>query len=297
MKVAYKLGVTDKEIEKLCDAVLKALGKGPLDPEQIRQATGNASRGLGEEGKKKRMTTNLPLALGKLQGIGEIRRVPMNGRLDQQRYHYTLWRPNPLSQFKLSREDSFVELARRFFRWIGPATLGEFKSFSGLGVIATNAAIEPLKLESAEKGSDRLMFEDDRERFVAFTPPAKPYDAFVSSPDAISALRRDVKMLLDQKDWDRKCFGEETMLNAGGLSDLPSHAILDRGRLIGLWEYDPRKKSIVWASFGIRDKALSIAVAQTGTYIREQLGDARSFSLDSPKSRAPRIEGIQAMQP
>src|SRR5215471_4949143 len=30
MKVASKLGVTDKEIDKLCDAVIKALEKGPL---------------------------------------------------------------------------------------------------------------------------------------------------------------------------------------------------------------------------------------------------------------------------
>src|SRR5579872_3222096 len=33
MKVAYKLGVTDKEIDKLCAAVVTALAKGPLDPE------------------------------------------------------------------------------------------------------------------------------------------------------------------------------------------------------------------------------------------------------------------------
>jgi hypothetical protein len=36
LKVAYKLGVTDREIAKLCDAVLKALGKGSLDPDEIR---------------------------------------------------------------------------------------------------------------------------------------------------------------------------------------------------------------------------------------------------------------------
>src|SRR5262245_11476929 len=67
MKVAYKLGVTDKEVDKLCDAVLKALAKGSLEPNQVREATGNASRSLGEEGKKKGITTTLPLALGKLQ--------------------------------------------------------------------------------------------------------------------------------------------------------------------------------------------------------------------------------------
>src|SRR5215472_786244 len=53
MTVAEKLGVTQREIAKLCDAVLRALENGPLDPEQIRAATGKASRNLGPEGKKK----------------------------------------------------------------------------------------------------------------------------------------------------------------------------------------------------------------------------------------------------
>src|SRR5438876_158772 len=101
MKLASKLGVTGKEIDRLCDAVLNALSKGPLDPDEIRGATGKASRSLGEEGKKKGLTTTLPLALGRLQACGQIRRLSMNGRLDHQRYRYTLWRPDPLAIFKL----------------------------------------------------------------------------------------------------------------------------------------------------------------------------------------------------
>src|SRR5262249_19623283 len=132
MKTASKLGVTEKEIDKLCDAVVKALAKGPLVPDAIRDATGNASRSLGEEGKKKGLTTTLPVALGKLQVVGEIRRIPVNGRLDQQRYQYTLWRPNPATHFKLSAEEAYVELAKRYFRWIGPATMSEFQQFAGL---------------------------------------------------------------------------------------------------------------------------------------------------------------------
>ena len=61
--LAKQLGVTDKEVDKLCDAVVRALSKGPLEPSQIREATGNASRSLGEDGKKKGITTTLPLAL------------------------------------------------------------------------------------------------------------------------------------------------------------------------------------------------------------------------------------------
>src|SRR5271163_1692124 len=104
IKTALKLGVTEKEIAKVCDAVLSALGKGPLDPDGLRAATGKAVRNLGPEGKKKGLTTTLPVALGQLQSTGDIRRVPTNGRFDQQRYQYALWRPNPLRSFKLSPE-------------------------------------------------------------------------------------------------------------------------------------------------------------------------------------------------
>ena len=47
MKTAVKLGVTEKEIDKLCDAVLAGLEKAPLDPDGLREATGKAVRNLG----------------------------------------------------------------------------------------------------------------------------------------------------------------------------------------------------------------------------------------------------------
>ena len=88
-------------------------------------------------------------------------------------------------------------------------------------------------------------------------------------------------------------FGDKGLQPLGLLSDLPSHAIVDRGRVVGLWEYDPSTESIVWSAFVEKDKALSDAVARMQTYVRDELGDARSFSLDSPKSRAPRIEALR----
>src|SRR5271170_3777501 len=42
MKAAIKLGVTQKEIAKLCDAVVAALEKGLLGTEELREATGKA---------------------------------------------------------------------------------------------------------------------------------------------------------------------------------------------------------------------------------------------------------------
>ena len=291
MKTAYKLGVTDKEVDRLCGAVVKALAAGPADPEEIRANTGSASRSLGEEGKKKGLTTTLPLALGKLQSSGDIRRVPMNGRLDQQRYRYALWRPNPLAKFKLFAEEIQVELARRYFSWTGPATVAEFQSFSALGVKAAKAAMEPLKLENI--GGDRWMLPGDRERLEGFQAPKQPQYALLAVLDGLSLVRRDLKSLIDPADLDRKVMSEKGFIPIGGVADLPSNGIFDRGRLVGLWEYDPSTESIAWSAFIPKNKDLEKAIARTEDYIRTQLGDARSFSLDSPKSRAPRIEALR----
>ena len=189
-KTATKLGVTDDEIERLCAAVNDALAsRGPLEPEAIRAATGNASRSLGEEGKKKGLTTTLPIALGRLQARGDIRRVPVNGRLDQQRYSYVRWTRPERSEGPTDRGDGdpFTTLARRFFAWHEPATIGEFQWFAGLGVKAAKAAVEPLGLVQAEQGSDRLLLPNDADAWRTFEPDGEgPSYALVSSLDPIT---------------------------------------------------------------------------------------------------------------
>ncbi|MGD1103335.1 MAG: crosslink repair DNA glycosylase YcaQ family protein [Terriglobia bacterium] len=294
MKVARKLGVTDAEVTRLCQAVLEALKEGPLDPDELRSATGGASRNLGEEGKKKGVTTTLPLALGRLQAEGEIRRIPTNGRLDQQHYRYALWRRNPLGSFHLSLEEAYTQLARFFFNWIGPATAAEFQAFAALGVKAAKAAIEPLKLRPLENGDERLMLPDRHEELRAFKAPKEPQYVLVSNLDGILLLRRDVKSLLAAEDFKKSAIDlKAKKVEVGGLQDLPSPAILDRGRLVGLWEYDPESQSIAWTSFIRLNADLERAVRRTEEFIRSDLGDARSFSLDSPKSRAPRIQALR----
>jgi hypothetical protein len=295
MKAARKLGVTDKEIDKLSEIIVHLLAKAQLDPEQLREAAGKAVRSLGEAGRKKGITTTLPLALGPLQAAGRIRRVPTNGRLDQQRYRYTAWIPSPLAGYNLSLEQSYTELARRYFRWIGPATLAEFQWFSGLGVKVSQAAIRPLKLVPLDEGDNRLMFADDLDSLRAFTIPKQPHYVLTSSLDGISLLRRDLKGLLAEADLKQSIFADKGFSELGGLADLPDHAILDRGRLVGLWAFDPDKGTIAWMSFIKPDKALLEAVSRMEAFVRDQLGDARSFSLDSPKSRAPRIEALRKL--
>jgi hypothetical protein len=81
----------------------------------------------------------------------------------------------------------------------------------------------------------------------------------------------------------------------GRMADLPDHAIVDRGRIVGLWEYDVDGQRISWWVFDPalrRDADLVSEVERTAAYITADLGDARSVSLDSPKSRAPRIAAL-----
>lgn len=284
MKAARKLGVTEVEIDRLKAGILRALDRDTLDPDGLKDAVGDAARSLGPEGVKKGITTTLPVALGQLQAEGEIRRIPVNGRLDQQRYKYARWKPNPLAPWKLDVDTSFVELARHYYAWTGAASPAEFQWFSGLGVKAAKAALEPLRL--VPFADDRLMLPEDREAFERFKIPRHPQYALVGSIDAINQLRRDLPSLLDPADTARVGAGQ-------GLVDLPHHAIMDRGRLVGLWEFDPATSAIVRTSFIPPDAALREAVLRTEAFIREDLGDARSFSLDSPKSRAPRIEALR----
>jgi len=295
MRVARTVGVTDAEIDALCVAVVDTLGKGPMDPDELRAATGGAARSLGPEGKKKGLTTTLPIALGKLQVAGEIRRVPVNGRLDQQRYRYTLWRPNPRAAMKLSTEEANTELARRYFSWIAPASVAELQWFSGLGVKAAKAAIEPLGLVPLPDGNGRLLLREDLEALRAFRVPKAAGHAAVSSLDGMTLLRRSVRDFIGEAVGELKVFGEKGALALGGLSDLPHHAIFDRGRLVALWDYDPEAARVVWAPLVAKDAALERAVSEVETFVRDELGDARAFSLDSPKSRAPRLAALRRM--
>ena len=297
MKVAMKLGVTEKEIVKLERAVLDALdGRDAMEPDAIRDATGKASRNLGEEGKKKGVTTTLPLALGRLQAKGEIRRVPVNGRLDQQRYRYARWTPSPLAAYGKSLGEAYTDLARLYFGWVGPATLAEFQWFSSLGVKAAKEATAPLRLAPAKDAAERLLLPEDVDAWERFDAPRDPCYALVSSLDSIAAARRNLPSLVDTKDQNQPVIADTAEKPLGGMSDLPSHAILDRGRVIGLWEYDVDSSKIAWGTFGAKKtKQLVAAVDEMEAFVRDQLGDARSFSLDSPKSRVKRVEALRRL--
>jgi hypothetical protein len=261
------LGVTDAEVDRLCKAIVDALDRGPLDPKQLKEALGGAVRHLGDEGKKRGTTTTLSLGLGLLQSAGEIRRVPEDGRLDRQRYRYTRWKPSPLAKIKIDDATLARELATRFFDWVGPATANELAWWAGLGVKQAKAAIAELELSAVDE--TRYMHADDCDELRGGKPPKSPPVALVGSLDNLFHL---------------------------GKLEVDHHAIVAGGERVGVWEFDFDAQKIVWA-LTTKDKLKGVdkAVAEMEAFARDQLGDVRSFSLDSPESRKPAIAKVRKL--
>lgn len=284
------LGVSEAELFNLQQKVLDCLGSEPVDPKEIKDRVGDAVRSLGEEGKKRGMQTTLPMCLGMLQTAGLIRRVPVSGRLDQQRFKYVKWENPPVQDQSL--EEAQLAFAKRYFDWLGIASRAAFKNVAGLGVKRTDAILNELRLSPLEAGSDYFGTMQTIEAFRSFQIPRDPQIRLVSNLDGISHLNWGIAPLIDEADHTQSAFGPKGLMNLGGLSDLENHPILDRGRLIGLWEFDPEMGEIAHCAFQNQD--VSKEVESTAAFIRDHLSDFRSFSLDSPETRKPRIEFLRA---
>ncbi|WP_404869044.1 DNA glycosylase AlkZ-like family protein [Kitasatospora griseola] len=279
------LGVTRDEVEQLCLTVSELLSDTePLGPQQIRAAAGPAARPLGEAGRRRGVSTTLPLALGLLQARGLIRRVPVDGRLDQQRYGYLRW--------DQAVHGEAADLARRYLAWAAPASVRHFRWFSGFNAATAKAALAPLELTRLP-GGELLMPTELLDEWAAFTVPEQPAYALVAGIDGLHLLHRDLARLVDERDAGRLAPASRTGRSFGSESDPSTHLVVDRGRIVGFWEYDPEQRELVHQLFVPMDAALRAGIDAVETFVREELGDARSFGLDSPKSRAPKLAALR----
>lgn len=286
VKILDKLGVERAEVESLEAQTLSLLqnANGPLDPKQLKDALGDAVRSLGEEGKKKGASTTLPTILGLLQADGRIRRVPINGRLDQQRYAYTAW---GLDAAKEPPEQVRARLMERYLGWTGGATLKQTQWFTAFTVAQSKAA---LAAAGAVESHGMWMLPADAAELETFQVPDDEQIQLLAGTDSLFLLRRNSADHFAEGDQGRQLLNAQLALQA----DLPDHPLVDRGRIIGLWQYDPANERIAHWLFDKPSKAVSQRIREVEAYIREDLGDFRSFSLDSPASRQKRIDAINA---
>lgn len=288
-----KLGVGREEITALERATLDALedAPGPLDPKALRAVLGDGVRSLGEEGRKKGASTTLPTALGFLQMDGRIRRVPIGGRLDRQRYAYTPWHLPAVPESDVQLRARLVE---RFLGWTGGATQAQIKWFSAFTVAQLKAALAEIgavELPVAQ-GDPYWILEPDAEALAAFEPAPDEQIQLLAGNDALFLLRRNAADALEPED-------TEKVLGAGGsalAADLPDHAIVDRGRIIGRWQYNPEEERIAYWTFAPASAAVLQRIEVIRGWIAAELGDFRSFSLDSVASRRKRIDELDRLR-
>ena len=174
--------------------------------------------------------------MGLLQTEGRIRRIPVDGRLDQQRYRYVRWDDGPLANEAKPAEQARAELAALYWAWAGPATLGHFRWFSGLGAKVARDALSDLDLVAVEAdigGLDGLLaLKADADALADFELPAAPNVELVASIDSMVLLRRDLSTCMVPADLGHPLLAAEKG-SGGTLADLPHHATVDRGRVIG----------------------------------------------------------------
>jgi len=150
-------------------------------------------------------------------------------------------------------------------------------------------------LKLASLGDDSLDAERRLEALQSFKVPKAPEYALVGTIDAITAHRRDVTSPARRRRREAEGARRQGAHHArravrSALARDPRSRPADR--VVGVRSRRERHRLGV---VGGRDKKLEAAVAETETYVRTQLGDARSFSLDSPKSRAPRIASLRQL--
>jgi hypothetical protein len=301
------VGVRPAELDTVGAAVTAALRGGPLSTDALRRALPDGVvRSFGEKGKKLGLSSTLPPALRVLELAGKVERTLEGGRLDTERY---LWRATAQSPYDGARVPDdpaarHAALAAIFFRQAGPATVGEFCGWSGIGMRAAAAAAARVPLvRVAVDGwtDDALVFEDDLPALRAAAPGAASV-SFLAFEDGYLSWRGGPALLVDPRHHGRPVavWGQTSGKRAATLGEarhLAGRSLLVGELLAGQWEYDPDARAIVWATFdplpAARRAAVEAAAAEAGRFIRDDLGHARSFSLDTDDEVRARAAAIR----
>lgn len=278
-RTAAKLGLNDFQIESQKEKVLKHLCDKTLSPAEIKVELGEIIVSFGEDGKKRGMSTSLPMVLGELQAEGKVRRIPVNGRLDQERYRYETWDPNGI----LYDGDADFDLIRLAVEWSGLVKVDDICWFTGLGKTKVKAAFSQLDLH--EFAPDLF---GQTEKFKSV--PSEPIYSFVGAIDPLFNLCRNIGAFVEDEvlQWLQS---HDVRLD--GPLGLAFQAIVDRGRIIGLWDYDPEERELIYMTWTNPTKDLEVLAKKLECEIRDEIHDVRTHSLDSLKNRQKRFEFLR----
>jgi hypothetical protein len=305
-KELQKAGVEEKEITALGVEVVKALRHGPLSPDGLRQALPEgAIRNLGERGKKVGMSSPLPTALRYLEFEGKVERTLEGGRLDSEKYEWRVPAKNPFTGAKVPNDpvDRNAAIVRRFFRSAGPGTLRELSNWTALAQKDAREAMDRLALVPvAIEGyaEEAFVLEEDLPALRAPAPASKTF-SFLPFEDNFIVLHGGPGPFVDPKHHGRPIpvWGTTRATTLGEASHMSMRALTEGDRIAGLWEYDPDAKRVVFGTFDplppARRKALEGQAEELGRFLREEIGHARSFVLDTESALRERARLVKSL--
>jgi hypothetical protein len=294
-----------KTVEALAETVATALREGPAATDAIRKRLPEgAVRSYGEPGKKIGLSSNLPIALRVLEFSGRVERTLEEGRLDTERYQWRLTKKSPLTGAKVpaDRAERYGLLASIFFRQLGPARAEDFSCWSVLSQRDTKDAIERAGLVPVTVAGwddpgwihpgDLPALRDARpaEDAVALLPFE---DGYVVSHGGPGWLADEAHRGLEIPVWGRGAKDETTIATAKHISMRP---LIAGGRLVGFWEYDPDTARIVTGTFAPLSakakRATGTLAEETAAFLRDDIGHAHSFSLDTDDELRKRVRQV-----
>jgi hypothetical protein len=301
-KELAKVGKKLKLVEDLAVLLLAALTT-PMTTDAVRKALPAGSiPSFGEAGKKVGLSSPLPLALRLLELDGRIERTLDGGKLDSDRY---LWRkaawatPVAASPAQRSRgtAGSIERVLGAFLDYAGPVSVANIAAWSGmaqrdvkpvlekLGAIAIDIEgygeawgrpgdVAAAKKAAAPSGIALLAFEDNYLVNHGVAPVTDPRHHGISV---------DI-------------WGGSKPEPLGEASHILSRTIVVDGLVAGFWEADLRTKRASWHTFDAAPAALGKQITEATDeivrFLLEDIGHARSFSLDSDEDVQTRADRI-----
>ncbi|MFP2928885.1 DNA glycosylase AlkZ-like family protein, partial [Pyxidicoccus sp. 3LG] len=301
-----KVGLPPKELADVAEAALVALRKGPLSTDALRKALpAGVVRSLGEAGKKVGISSTLPPALRHLEFEGKVERRMEGGRLDTERYLWRLTAKSPYAGAKVpsDAEERNARLAALFFRQFGPATVDDFATWAAFSQRDAKAAVERAGLVPVAVEGYAEVAHVTEEALEVLRAPAPEASSFSLLPagDLYVTSHGGPALLTDPKHHGIKVpvWGHTQGSTLGDVTHMMLRPVLEGDRLVGLWELDSKAEGVVVHTFESlppkRRKALRALADEVAAFLRDDLGHARAFTLDSEETVQERAAYIRKL--
>ncbi|MBI5516914.1 MAG: winged helix DNA-binding domain-containing protein [Deltaproteobacteria bacterium] len=271
-RLASACALTARDLESARDALRAALG-APVTLEALRSRLPAAvTRSLGDVGRRAGSPTLAGMVLRGMWCLGEVQRLPVTLRLDDERYRYAL---EPYPRRVPSAAEAVDLLAPRWLRAHAPTTARAFALAFGVAAGRAQAALKPLKPRNvAVEGfaTDALVPED----FV--TPPRGEAPG---EPLALLGLRDP------WLDAHPDLVGLATPAHARAVTQRahgPGPAVVAQGQIVGTWSWDPQARAVSWRGFDPVDRSVALRVDAQAESLGRLLAELDAVPLHSTQT-------------